>query len=350
VRSEWQSYWKETLKSTRSVFLALGVSLVLWLFQLPEMSKDEYVLNLSISAVYGLTIFGYIWVLYALAYAITTHLGIKTGRPIKLGWGVHLPLGFFGMAIGLLTAKWFKALILDKPFSTSGMLESLMVGSFIALMFMFYYAYIHSAEENLELKAANAKSELHVLKNQMQPHFLFNSLNSLSELIETNKDGAADMAMKLSDLYREILENSKKQLVSLDSEISIINKYLDLEKVRFGERLRFNIDIPKDSAKIVLPPLVIQTLVENAVKHGIAPSVAGGTIEVSVRSNGKSGYYLSVVNTASSEAKTTGSNTGLANTKSRLDLLYGSRHGFALKDQGPTVEASFWFSGEPVSV
>ncbi|MBK8201173.1 MAG: histidine kinase [Bdellovibrionales bacterium] len=262
MRTEWQIYLRETVKSTRSVLLALGVSIVLWLFQLPNTTTDQYAINLLISCIYGLTIFTYIWILYALVYAVATHFSIKTGKTIKLTWGIHLPLGFFGMAVGLVTAKWFKSIILGQPFSTSGMLESLMIGSFIALMFMFCYAYKHSAEENLELKATKAETELQVLKNQMQPHFLFNSLNSLSELIETNKDSAADMAMKLSDLYREILENSKKQLAPLSSEVSIIKKYLELEKIRFGDHLVFSIEVPNNADRIIFPPLVLQTLVE----------------------------------------------------------------------------------------
>ncbi|MGE0528176.1 MAG: sensor histidine kinase [Bdellovibrionales bacterium] len=346
MRAEWQSYWRETFKSARSVVLALGVSLVLWVFRLPEISKDEYLFDLGISCIYGLTIFAYIWGLYALAYAVTTYLHVKSGRLVQFGWGVHVPLGFFGMAAGLITARWFKALLLQRSFSMSGMLESLMIGSFISLMFMFYYAYKHSAEENLELKAAKAESELHVLKNQMQPHFLFNSLNSLSELIETNKDCATEMAMKLSDLYREILDNSKRQMVSLSSEVSIIKKYLELEKIRFGARLNFSINVPENADQIWLPPLVIQTLVENAVKHGVAPAVEGGVVHISVRPNGRQGYHLHVSNTGAISSRSAGSQTGLSNTKGRLDLLYGTKHGFSLRNTTSGVEAAFWFSGD----
>lgn len=349
MRSEWQSYWKETLKTARSGLLALGVSLVFWVFNLSQLQSGEYGISLFVYLVYGATIFAYIWVAYALVYAFLTTRQLTTGKAYKkLTWGVHIPLSLFATSMGLVTAKWFEALIMGREFSTSGILDSILIGSFIAFMFMFYYAYKHSAEENMALKAAKAESELHILKNQMQPHFLFNSLNSLSELIETNKDSAAEMAMKLSDLYREILENSKKSLVSLDSEVSIIKKYLELEQVRFGERLKFEIEVPKNAGRIMLPPLVLQTLVENAVKHGIAPSPSGGTVNVSIWSNGKPGYHLRVINTASTAAKTIGCKTGLTNTKARLDLLYGSQHGFELKDQGPTVEASFWFSGESI--
>lgn len=361
MRPEWQSFCKETFKSARSVVLALGVSLVFWLVSVPELEKGQILTSLLICLVYAFTIFGYIWGLYAVAYAVVTYRKIRTGDSLqKLTWSVHIPLTLFATTVGITTAKWFESRIVGKTFSTSGLMNSLMTGSFIAFMFMFYYAYKNSKKENLLLKAAHAKAELHVLKTQMQPHFLFNSLNSLCELIETNKESAAEMAMKLSELYREILQNTKLTVVSLDSEVSIIRKYLELEKMRFGNRLDFSIQVPEPANHILLPPLILQTLVENAVKHGIGASIDSGTITVSVHSNQGSGYLLSVENTGGSWARSAGNcrdtgpdrstKTGLANTKERLDLLYGQRHGFSMRDDGAIVNTSFWFSGELVDV
>lgn len=350
MKSEWQSYRKEILKNARSGFFALGVSVVFWIFNLPQISSDDYLISLIISLVYGITVFTFIWVVYALAYALITKQKIKMVKSVKKpSWGLHIVLSLFATSAGLVTAKWFESLILDRPFSTSGLLTSILIGSFIAFMFMFYYAYKYSDEENMALKAAHAESELHILKNQMQPHFLFNSLNSLSELIETNKDQASQMAMKLSDLYRQILENSKQSFVTLDSEIAIITKYLELEKIRFGERLKFEIEVPKNSSQIMLPPLILQTLVENAVKHGIAPAINGGVVRILVRPNENTGYDLKIFNTASSSSKSIGSKTGLSNTEARLNLIYGSRNKFTLKAQDSIVEVSFWFSGDVIN-
>jgi two-component system LytT family sensor kinase len=122
-----------------------------------------------------------------------------------------------------------------------------------------------------------------------------------------------------------------------------------LEQIRFGSRLKFEIDVPENSENIFLPSLVLQTLVENAVKHGVAPSVDGGHVRVSVKPAGvrpeEPGYELCVGNSMACSS-VAGTRTGLENTKARLDLLYGSRHGFTLQDYGPGVEARFWFSGE----
>lgn len=345
MKPAWLRYWQECAKSARSVVLALGVSLILWASSIPQTPKSELWAGFLVAVVYGLTVFASIWTAFSLTYAFLTYRHLKTGRPFqKLSWGPNVALSLFAMSLGILLAKWFESLIMGQPVSTSNLLESVLVGSFICFMFLFYFAYKRSSEENLALKAAHAESELHVLKNQMQPHFLFNSLNSLSELIETNKDSAADMAMKLADLYREILENSKRPLATLHSEVSIIEKYLELEQIRFGPRLRFDIKVPEDSHQIYLPSLVLQTLVENAVKHGIAPSVEGGTVNVRVSPSENPGYFVCVGNSAGA-GSVRGTKTGLENTRARLDLLYGGRHGFALKDRGPQVEASFWFSG-----
>lgn len=349
MRPEWREYWMESIKAMRSVFLALGVSLVLWLFQLPGMAKADYLSSLLIACMYGLVIFAYIWVLYAIAWAIVTHFKLNNHKLITPNWTFHLTLSLSGMMAGILTSKWLKSLILGIPFSTSGLLESIMLGCFIALMFMFYYSYKHSSEENSELKAAKAESELHVLKNQMQPHFLFNSLNSLSELIDSNRESAAEMTLKLSDLYREILENSKQQFATLESEVSIIKKYLELESLRFGDRLGYEIKVPESSNQIMIPPLVMQTLVENAVKHGISPLVDGGKVIVSVSGAKPHGYMMRISNTVETRpSKRKGSGTGLANTKARLDLLYGDKHKFSTHNLPNQVETSFWFSGEPL--
>jgi hypothetical protein len=237
----WKKFWSECLKTARSVYLALGVSLVLWASSLPQVPNGEVLRSFSVALVYALIVFGCIWTAFSLTYAFLTYRHIGQGGPFKkLSWGPNIALSLFAMSAGILLAKWYEGWFMNKPVSTSGMLESILVGSFICFMFLFYFAYKSSAQENLALKAAKAESELHVLKNQMQPHFLFNSLNSLSELIETNHGSAAGMAMKLADLYREILENSKRSLASLKSEVGIIEKLLGIgaDPVRFASEIR----------------------------------------------------------------------------------------------------------------
>ncbi|MEK6705207.1 MAG: histidine kinase [Bdellovibrionota bacterium] len=350
MNEEWKIYRKKLRKSTKSVFLALGVSLLFYLVAIPNLKPDEHIRYILISLLYGFVVFAWIWVLYAGLWAVVTKNKIKTGRDWKIAWKiewrVHLPIGVLGMSGGLISAKWIKACILGQQFTLSGMWESFLIGAFIALMFQFYYAYKHSAQENLELKAAKTEAELHVLKNQMQPHFLFNSLNSLAELIESNKNYASAMTHNLADLYREILENSKQQLSTVQSEISIINKYLALEKLRFGERLNYKVEELPNGDSVFIPSLVLQTLVENAVKHGVAPSTGGGTVHVKVLKNG-SGFKAEISNTGTPiVSHKNNKGTGLENTKSRLDLLYGDKHQFKLDGRSDEPVVSFLFSGD----
>ncbi len=206
----WKSYWKESLKGGRSFFLAMGAALLIWAFELPQTDSKDYLRSFIVACTYGTVIFLCIWILYALVYAGLTHRMIRSGRVFKLGWGTHLAIVFTAMPMGLVGAKWLESQMFGEPFVVTGFRESMMVGSFISLA------------------------------------FLFNSLNSLSELIESDPRLASGVAMKLSDLYREILENSKKHLASLESEISMITKYLELERVRFGDRLRFQIEVPEE--------------------------------------------------------------------------------------------------------
>jgi sensor histidine kinase YesM len=191
------------------------------------------------------------------------------------------------------------------------------------------------------------EAQLNTLKTQLQPHFLFNSLNSLSELIESDRARAAEMTQKLADLYREILAASDRILSPLSSEAAIVQKYLELERLRFGERLSFRVVLPPNAERVFLPSLLAQTLVENAVKHGIARSIEGGEVELRVASDATGGYRFELTNTGEPLRAGYRPRTGLTNSKARLDLLYGPEHGLELlSDPSRGTRVSFHFSGE----
>lgn len=347
MASEWKNYTDKLLRIARSGYLAIGVSLIFFLAALPETKPEDRWLILGISLTHGAAVFAWIFMVYAAAYAVVIQIQIRTGRMLVLNWPMSLTLSFVGTAAGLVTAKLLIALALNRPFNSSSVWETLVIGGFISLMFQFYYAYKHSMQENEKLKSARVAAELHVLKNQMQPHFLFNSLNSLAELIESNPSYASTMTQVLADLYREILENSKIQVAPISSEIAIVKKYLELEKLRFGDRLKYTLRSLEKEEGIYIPTLVLQTLVENAVKHGISQSVAGGEIQVNIFKSGDA-YKAEILNSNSFLKVTERQGVGIENTKSRLDLLYGKQHQFEFKLQDNTALASFWFSGEKV--
>jgi sensor histidine kinase YesM len=206
-------------------------------------------------------------------------------------------------------------------------------------------------EVAIQSKLAQAEAQYNLLETQMQPHFLFNSLNVLSELIYVDPDLACSVTQQLADLYREILTNSKQKFSNLGSEISILKKYIQIQKIRFGERIRFKCDVGAEYYDISVPSLILQTLVENAIKHGISPRQGGGDIELTVTPNAKSVfskkgpmYEICVSNTGElykdGGKKSTGG-TGLQNTKDRLDLFYGHSHGFRIHSDDKKTYVEF---------
>ncbi|MCX7200195.1 MAG: uroporphyrinogen-III C-methyltransferase [Proteobacteria bacterium] len=144
-----------------------------------------------------------------------------------------------------------------------------------------------------ELERAQVQSELHVMRSQMNPHFLFNSLNSVSTMASIDPEKAQTMISRLADLYRGILDSSKTATSPLAREIEIASNYLELEKMRFGERLSYEIHASTGLGEVYAPGLLLQTLVENAVKHGIAPSRQGGKVRVTIEP--KDGLYQMTV-------------------------------------------------------
>lgn len=241
--------------------------------------------------------------------------------------------------------------LLDSYLSEEPVLFSELWGTFLygvitAAMFHFHYASKKATNDLMELRAKSAEANYEILKAQMQPHFLFNSLNSLAELIPHDALAAEEMAQKLSDLYKLILRNSDSRTASLSSEIAIARKYLEIERLRFEDRLRFELSVPVEAERIQLPSLMIQTLVENAVKHGIANSMQGGKISLEVVRAGNGWYRLNLSNTGEPFEKLK-PGTGLSNTVGRLNLLYGDKHDFRVtSDNDNRTMVSFRFSGE----
>ncbi len=200
-----------------------------------------------------------------------------------------------------------------------------------------------------ELQRAQVQAELDAMRSQMNPHFLFNSLNSVSTMTSFAPERAQAMITRLADLYRGILDSSKTATSPLPRELEIATNYLELEKMRFGDRLSYEVAVPNGLEEVHVPGLLLQTLVENAVKHGIAPSREGGRVKIVVEMDGTGLYRMSVRNTGAALAKKkpASSGTGIENSKRRLELLYGPAHAFELaRDGAGETVASFLFTGE----
>jgi two-component system, LytTR family, sensor kinase len=174
--------------------------------------------------------------------------------------------------------------------------------------------------ERAELRQALAASELQALKSQIHPHFLFNTLQGISTLIDQEKTRAKAMILKLSTLLRKALAHSSTDLITLDEELNFITDYLDLEEMRLERRLEIRWSISSLTRSLLVPQMVLQPLVENAIVHGIACCRQGGWVELS-SSIEQGGLRLEVRNSVGGRGQS-GMGLGLSNTKARLKFLY----------------------------
>jgi sensor histidine kinase YesM len=183
-----------------------------------------------------------------------------------------------------------------------------------------------------ELQQALAASELNALKMQLHPHFLFNTLHGISALIDRDPRTAKAMIVKLSDLLRTALEHGSSDLIPLSEEMKFVENYLELERMRFGPRLTVHLSIDPATREMLVPQLVLQPLVENAIRHGIACSREGGWIEIASQQNNGT-FELRVRNSLGGKRRT-GTGVGLRNTESRLKHLYAGEAQFSFTVEG----------------
>ena len=187
-------------------------------------------------------------------------------------------------------------------------------------------------EGKLEARLANA--ELQVLKMQLHPHFLFNTLNTIYNLVPVNGQEAQSMIARLSNLLRFSLDHVTTEKVTLRHELDFLMEYIGIEKVRFEERLVVEKDVPANTLNAEVPNMILQPIVENAIRHGIGNKAGGGTIKIStMRHNDR--LLISVTDDGTPPlAGKNGSGIGLANTRARLTKLYGKDFSFSLQPCG----------------
>jgi LytS/YehU family sensor histidine kinase len=188
--------------------------------------------------------------------------------------------------------------------------------------------------ESLIWEAAVKDFELKTLKSQLNPHFMFNALNSIRALIDLDPKNAQTAVTKLSNILRYSLKMERIETVSLGEEMQAVTDYLALESVRFEERLRYKIEIDPKTIGIEIPPMMIQTLVENGIKHGISKITTGGCINVKTELIGSSLHVL-IRNSGqiNNGAILNASGFGISNTKHRLHLLYGEKASFSINNE-----------------
>lgn len=190
-----------------------------------------------------------------------------------------------------------------------------------------------SQEEALraaEMEHQMVQAQLLALRMQLNPHFLFNTLNAIANLLRRDLDAAERMIVRLSELLRKALDSSRQQEVALAQEMDFLSRYIELERLRFGDRLNYVCDIPEEASQAMIPNLILQPLVENAIKHGIENRSSEGKIEVkATRYNGSLRLEVRDNGQTSPGKRPPGQGVGLANTRARLNTLYGNHHRFS---------------------
>ncbi len=248
----------------------------------------------------------------------------------------HIIGGFFTsilwLVIGYLLITRMLGFSNDYPdFFASTIIWRFLIGTlFYYMTVSFYYMIFYynesrdSAVKEAELKSLVNEAELKTLKFQINPHFIFNSLNSISALTEINPKRAKDMILKLADFLRYTLANNEKQTNKLSEELKNINRYLEIEKIRFEGRFEYIEDINKECAGIQIPNMILQPLFENAIKHAVYEALDKVTINLSCR---REGDYMKISlknNFEENGGSKRGTGIGLQNIKNRLELIYNN--------------------------
>ncbi|HUR66129.1 MAG TPA: histidine kinase [Chitinophagaceae bacterium] len=214
---------------------------------------------------------------------------------------------------------------------------------FIWNLIYFMYHYVTKSRkqqlDTLRLESLVKELELQTIKAHINPHFIFNSLNSIRALVDENPQRARRAVTELSNILRSSMQSEKMETVSLEKELNIVKDYLALENMRFEDRLKIEYQIDEDTLDQPVPPMMLQTLVENAIKHGISKQINGGVVKVI--SDFKENYHeLVVQNTGQLNGKVNTEGFGLSSTTNRLSLLYGDKAKFDIKQiNGSLVEA-----------
>ena len=302
---------------------------------------------------------GYAWlILMPVVLFISKRFTIQ-GEQIRQNLIIHLCAAIALSLIHLSLIVIFRHLFLrgiDAPFTFTETFQRLLLSNvnFDFLVYWILVGVLHLREINRrylereretakfalqtsQLETRLAQSQLNILKMQLHPHFLFNTLNSISVLMRDDVKAANNMLVRLSELLRFALKSGNIQEIPLKDEIEFIRSYLEIEQIRFQERLTVDFKIEPETLDAKIPNLILQPIIENAIRHGIAPMAKAGKVSItSCLQNGFVELCVADNGAGISVSKTVSNGIGLKNTQERLERLYGKRHKFEIiSDKNP---------------
>lgn len=187
----------------------------------------------------------------------------------------------------------------------------------------------------LTLEKKTLETRLKMLQAQIEPHFLFNTLSNVLSLIESDPGRGRAMLENLTSYLRSSLARTRDRRTTLGEELDLVRAYLDIYRIRMGDRLHYTIELPETLREVPFPPLLVQPLVENALRHGLEPRIEGGEVRIRVRER-NGGYTIEVADTGAGFSVAAADGLGLANVRERLETLYEGKARLFLEDNRPT--------------
>lgn len=256
--------------------------------------------------------------------------------PIVIVSGFIEAFLFFFLTVGIAKAFGIITYKINLVAAFSNILSLTVIFIFWSLIyfgFHFFDNYKKTEIQNLKLEATTKEIELNKLKSQLNPHFMFNSMNSIRALVDENPPKAKIAITQLSNILRNTLMMHKNKFISLEEELALVKDYLELEHIRFEERLNYTMNIDPATLSINIPPMMIQTLVENGIKHGISKYPEGGEIKIRTIKE-KGDCKIEIINTGQlfSSKSNDSSGFGIENTTNRLEFLFGNKASFTLNN------------------
>jgi two-component system, LytTR family, sensor histidine kinase AlgZ len=307
------------------VVLGLVLAAALKMYQ-PRPWADALAFALPLSIVYGFVCLSAWWV--CRAHPLGSGNGMRSvGSQVGAALQASAMLVGAGTPWAVLLSNWFgmgvsrDGILRDVALLFVAGIPPYLVSAIAHYLFLAFEA-SHAAERRvLEAQVGAREAELRALRAQLNPHFLFNSLNSINSLVGADPEGARRMCEGLGDFLRKTLSLGAKDSVTLAEELALVDRYLAIEQVRFGERLNVERAIDPDTLNCKVPPLLLQPLVENSFKHGVSGRVEGGTIRIESRIQAGR-LAIAIENPVDEDAPTRkGEGVGLENVKRRLSVL-----------------------------
>jgi sensor histidine kinase YesM len=289
--------------------------------------------NLIISQCIGFSIYG--------ANMAVVPLFRRTKRPsvqVAIVIAAVLVGAFIGTVLGSIAVGMKPAALFGEriSFFTQIALLGILFGLLVSYVFISLEKISEERLQRIELEKAAMEAELRLVQSQMEPHFLFNTLANIRSLIDSEPLKAGKMLETFVAFLRTSLRTGRERTVPLAQELDVVKSYLDLYTMRMGARLKYRIDLPEALHNVRIPPLLIQPLVENAVKHGLEPSIDGGEITVAAERVGGM-IRIKVVDSGVGIRETAGgSGIGLDNVRRRLAIMYGDAGRLVIEENRPS--------------